>query len=81
MNEWDQINHLGAYLGTKLLEEFPSDYAMNRFRDIQLEYCKKHNLIPADCVPFAFGEDEYVDLNRGTEVNRLCIADQIGDDV
>ena len=43
---------------------------------------KKHNLIPADCVPFAFGQTgEYQDLNRGTEVNRLCIADQIGDKV
>jgi len=81
MNEWDQINHLGAYLGTKLLDEFPSDYAMNLFRDSQLEYCKKHNLIPADCVQFAFGGGEYDDLKRGTGVNRLCIADQIGDKV
>ena len=81
MNEWEQYNHISAYLGTKLLEEFPSDYAMNRFRDTQLEYCKKHNLIPADCVQFAFGGGEYDDLNRGTEVNRLCIADQIGDTV
>jgi len=82
MNEWEQYNHISAHLGTKLLNEFPSDYAMNRFRDTQLEYCKKHNLIPADCVPFAFGQTgEYSDLNRGTEVNRLCIADQIGDKV
>jgi hypothetical protein len=82
MNEWDQINHLGAYLGTKLLEEFPSDYAMNRFRDSQLKYCEEHNLTPSDCVPFAFGQTgEYNDLNRGTDVNRLCIADQIGNKV
>jgi hypothetical protein len=46
-----------------------------------LEYCEEHNLTPSDCVPFAFGGDEYVDLNRGTVVNRLCIADQIGDKV
>ena len=82
MNEWNQINHLGAYLGTKLLNEFPPDYAVNLFRDRQLEYCEEHNLIPADCVPFAFGQTgEYNDLNRGTEVYRLCIADQIGDKV
>ena len=36
---------------------------------------------PTDCVSFAFGGDEYQDLNRGTEVNRLCIADEIGDKV
>ena len=80
-NEWEQLNHLGAYLGTKLLNEFPSDYAVNLFRDRQLKYCEEHNLTPADCVSFAFGGDEYRDLNRGTEVNRLCIADQIGDKV
>ena len=80
-NEWEQLNHLGAYLGTKLLNEFPSDYAVNLFRDRQLKYCEEHNLTPADCVSFAFGDDEYQDLNRGTDVNRLCIADQIGDKV
>ena len=80
-NEWEQLNHVGAYLGTKLLNEFPPDYAVNLFRDRQLKYCEEHNLTPADCVSFAFGGDEYRDLNRGTDVNRLCIADQIGDKV
>ena len=80
-NEWEQLNHVGAYLGTKLLNEFPPDYAVNLFKDRQLKYCEEHNLKPADCVSFAFGDDEYQDLNRGTEVNRLCIADQIGDKV
>ena len=80
-NEWEQLNHVGAYLGTKLLNEFPPDYAVNLFKDRQLKYCEEHNLTPADCVSFAFGGDEYRDLNRGTDVNRLCIADQIGDKV
>ena len=80
-NEWEQLNHVGAYLGTKLLNEFPPDYAVNLFRDRQLKYCEEHNLTPADCVSFAFGGNEYQDLNRGTDVNRLCIADQIGDKV
>jgi len=80
-NEWEQLNHVGAYLGTKLLNEFPPDYAVNLFKDRQLKYCEEHNLKPADCVSFAFGGNEYQDLNRGTDVNRLCIADQIGDKV
>ena len=81
MNEWNQLNHVGAYLGTKLLNEFPPDYAVNLFKDRQLKYCEEHNLKPADCVSFAFGDIKYNDLNRGTDVNRLCIADQIGDKV
>ena len=80
-NEWEQLNHVGAYLGTKLLNEFPPDYAVNLFKDRQLKYCEKHNLIPSDSVSFAFGGNEYSDLNRGADVNRLCIADQIGDKV
>ena len=80
-NEWEQLNHVGAYLGTKLLNEFPPDYAVNLFKDRQLKYCEEHNLKPADCVSFAFGDIKYNDLNRGTDVNRLCIADQIGDKV
>ena len=80
-NEWEQLNHVGAYLGTKLLNEFPPDYAVNLFKDRQLKYCEEHNLKPADCVSLAFGDIKYNDLNRGTDVNRLCIADQIGDKV
>jgi hypothetical protein len=80
-NEWEQLNHVGAYLGTKLLNEFPPDYAVNLFKDRLLKYCEEHNLKPADCVSFAFGDIKYNDLNRGTDVNRLCIADQIGDKV
>ena len=82
MNEWGQINHISTYIGKRLLEAFEPDYTFNKFRKRQEEYCKSHNLKPTDCVSFAFGEaGEYDDLNRGTDVNRLCIADQIGDKV
>ena len=81
MNEWEQVNHISTYIGKRLLEAFEPDYTFNKFRKRQEEYCESHNLKPTDCVSFAFGGDEYQDLNRGTDVNRLCIADQIGDDV
>ena len=81
MNEWGQINHISTYIGKRLLEAFEPDYTFNKFRKRQEDYCKLHNLKPTDCVSFAFGGDEYQDLNRGTEVNRLCIADEIGDKI
>jgi len=81
MNEWGQINHISTYIGKRLLEAFEPDYTFNKFRKKQEEYCKLHNLKPTDCVSFAFGGDEYSGLNRGADVNRLCIADQIGDKV
>jgi|TARA_B100001964_G_scaffold203603_1_gene232715 hypothetical protein len=80
-NEWRQYSHLSAHLGTKLLSHFPPDYPVNKWRDKQLKFCKKHNFKPSDCVIFAFGGDEYKELNRGTEVNRLCISYLIGDKI
>jgi len=81
MNEWDQYSHLSAYLGTKLLSHFPPDYTVNKWRSKQLEFCKKVNLKPSDCIIFAFGGDEFKKWNRGTEVNRLCISYSIGDKI
>ncbi|MBC8421785.1 MAG: hypothetical protein H8E03_00035 [Pelagibacteraceae bacterium] len=83
MNEWKQYSHISAYFGTKLLEYFPSDFSMNKYRDKQIEFCNTHNLTPSDCVIFALETtgDKYKELNRGTEINRLCISYQIGDDL
>tara|TARA_B100000287_G_scaffold49800_1_gene44125 strand:+ start:705 stop:2087 length:1383 start_codon:yes stop_codon:yes gene_type:complete len=81
MNEWKQYNHLAAYIGIKLLEEFEPDYAWKRWGDESKKFCKEHNLEQSDCVGFAFGGNEYKEFNRGTEVNRLCISKLIGDDV
>ena len=45
------------------------------------KYCKNEGLKESDCIGFAFGGEEYKELNRGTEVNRLCVAKAIGDSV
>jgi len=79
MNEWKQFNHLSAYIGIKLLEEFEPDYAWKTWGNESKKFCKEHNLEQSDCVGFAFGGDEHKELNRGTEVNRLCISKHIGD--
>jgi len=83
MNEWNQYSHLSAHLGTKLLSHFPSDYTVNKWKDKQLQFCKENNLKPSDCVIFALETDgdKYKELNRGTEVNRLCISYVIGDKI
>ena len=80
-NEWNQYSHLSAHLGTKLLSHFPPDFSVKKYKNKQLQFCLDNNLKPSDCVIFAFGGDEYKELNRGTEVNRLCISYQIGDKV
>ena len=70
---------LSAYIGIKLLEEFEPDYAWKTWGNESKKFCKEHNLEQSDCVGFAFGGDEHKELNRGTEVNRLCISKHIGD--
>ena len=79
MNEWKQYNYLSAYIGIKLLEEFEPDYAWTKWGEEYKRYCKSNNFEETDCVGFVFGGDEYKELNRGTEVNRLCIVNDIGD--
>jgi hypothetical protein len=79
MNQYDAVSYLSAYVGNKIVTNFPPDYAITKFRDKQLKFCKDNNLVPSDCVIFAFGSDKYEQLKRETGVNRLCISDQIGD--
>lgn len=81
MNEWKQYNHLSAYVGIQLLNKFGPDYAWTKWGERYKNYCVSNNFEESDCVGFAFGGEKYKELNRGTEVNRLCIAKEIGDGV
>ena len=63
----------------EVLEEFEPDYAWKTWGNESKKFCKEHNLEQSDWVGFAFGGDEHKELNRGTEVNRLCISKHIGD--
>lgn len=64
-------NRLGAHLGLTLINNFESDYIVNRYKDRQIDICKKLNVIPSNTVLFGIGNEQWQEYNRGTATNRL----------
>jgi len=64
-------NRLGAILGLKLINNFNSNYIVNKYRDTQLEFCKLTKTKPSSTVLFGLGDATWNDYNRGGNTNRL----------
>jgi hypothetical protein len=64
-------NRLGAILGLELINNFSSDYIVNKYRTTQIKFCKITNTKPSATVLFGIGGDEWIDYNRGSNTNRL----------
>lgn len=72
---YNYINVLGAYVGTKLMEKYPADYIFKKYREKQLNMCTKLNIQASPCVYFGIdNHKQYQEYNRGTETNRLCFS-------
>jgi hypothetical protein len=74
-NNYNYINILSAYVGTKLMEKYPADYIFNKYRKKQIEMCERLNVEPSPCVYFGIDtNNQYSEYNRGTKTNRLCFS-------
>jgi hypothetical protein len=72
---YNYINILSAYVGTKLMEKYPADYIFNKYRQKQLEMCDHLNLEASPCVYFGIDRlGNFPEYNRGTRTNRLCFS-------
>ena len=72
---YNYINVMSAYVGTKLMEKYPADYIYKKYRPKQLEICDKLNLEASPCVYFGIDRNgQFQEYNRGTETNRLCFS-------
>ena len=72
---YNYINVMSAYVGTKLMERYPADYIYNKYRQKQLDMCDKLNLEASPCVYFGIDNNgQFQEYNRGTETNRLCFS-------
>ena len=62
-------------LGQELIEEFPNDFIVNRYKSKQEEYCKQLGVTPSDCVIFGIDKDnQWPTYHRGTSTGRLCFS-------
>lgn len=72
---YNYINILSAYVGTKLMEKYPADYIFNKYRQKQLEMCARLNIEASPCVYFGIDRfGNFAEYNRGTKTNRLCFS-------
>jgi len=72
---YNYINVLSAYVGTKLMETYPADYIYNKYRQKQLDMCDHLNVEASPCVYFGIDtKGQFQDYNRGTPTNRLCFS-------
>ena len=62
------INHMFVDLHSKLMTEFSSDYICKKYRLKQIDICKKHSLIPADCVLFGLDNNIRKCITRALEI-------------
>lgn len=72
---YNYINILGAYVGTRMMKEFPAYYVVDKYRKDQKFMCESMELEVADCVYFGIDHNnQYPEYNRGGSTNRLCFS-------
>lgn len=72
---YNYINMLSVYLGTEMMKKFEPDYIFNKYRQKQIDLCKRLNVEPTSCVYFGLDKNNnYPEYNRGREYNRLCFS-------
>ena len=75
------VNNISLGIGLEYINTYELDYNWNRYKKIYYEICKENNLEISDCVIFGIGGEEYNSYNRGSDVNRVCVSDLIGEKI
>lgn len=75
-NSSQYINQLSAAVGAKILDIKGPDDTFLKWRDRQINFCKKMNLTPSNTVIFGIDhQHKYQHYNRGmANTNRLCFS-------
>jgi hypothetical protein len=72
---YNYINLLSAYVGVELMELFAPDYVFHKYRQQQIDICRKMKLAVSPCVNFGIDHlGKYPEYNRGGNSNRLCFS-------
>jgi len=62
-------NNLSAYIGTKIIEQFPCSYIYKRYIQQQKQVCEYFNLTASDSVLFAIGDSDWDLYSRKNLLN------------
>ena len=80
-NSVEMINRISLSIANKLISNYSVDHNWNTYADLYAQVCEINNLAHTDCIMFGLGGENYSDYNRGTEVNRVCISELIGEKI
>tara|TARA_B100000497_G_scaffold120394_1_gene148830 strand:- start:9307 stop:10227 length:921 start_codon:yes stop_codon:yes gene_type:complete len=74
-NEHYYTQMAGMKIHSELMKEFSPDYMCNKYRDKQVELCKKLEIEPSDSVIFGISnKEEHKHFERDGYINRLCLS-------
>lgn len=72
-NAAGMVSQYACACGLEFIEKFDVDYNYTRYRERQLEVCRRLDIEASNCVIFGLGNKEWAGYNRGGKYNRLCI--------
>jgi hypothetical protein len=77
LNHGGYVNRLSSSVGLDFINKFSPDYIYNKYKNQQLEFCKFLGVIPSQTVLFGLGGDEWMEYERGSDINRLSFHRQL----
>lgn len=80
-NSVEMINRVSLSIAMSLIANYTVDHNWNTYSEAYNQVCKELNLETTDCIMFGTGGDEYADYNRGSDKNRVCISEVIGEKI
>lgn len=72
----DIFDRLGAFISIKLLEEFPHDWFINKYKSIGLSICQQYGLEPTNTLTLALGNKSMTEFKRGDYI-RVSISEEL----
>lgn len=78
-NSVDMHNRISLSIANELIKTYSVDYNWENYSEVYSQVCKEQNLKETNCTMFGLGGEEWAEMNRGTEVNRVCISELIGE--
>ena len=78
-NKWSCVSMYSLAVAEKLFSKFEFDYNWNKFEKKYEKICNENELKETNCILFGIGDDRFSNFNRGSNVNRVCISNSLGD--
>jgi len=80
-NSVEMVNRVSLSIAMSLIAKYSVDHSWNTYADVYQEVCNELELNTTDCIMFGTGGEKYADYNRGSDVNRVCISELIGEKI